>query len=91
MTHKIASVNCQGLGDFDKSRDVFNYLRKMDPSVYCLQDTHLSYIRAQCSYECFINVFINNAQGVTILFKGNFEYKMGRIIYFFITMATSSY
>lgn len=37
---KILSVNCQGLGDIAKRRDVFNYLRSLKYNLYCLQDTH---------------------------------------------------
>jgi hypothetical protein len=39
---KILSVNCQGLGDIAKCKDVFNYLRSLDYNIYCLQDTHFS-------------------------------------------------
>ena len=37
---KIISANCRGLGDFEKRKDVFNYLRKKNFHIYCLQDTH---------------------------------------------------
>ena len=37
---KIISVNCRGLGDFEKRKDVFNFLRKKNFHIYCLQDTH---------------------------------------------------
>ena len=36
----IASLNCQGLGNFQKRRDVFQYLRQKKLAVYFLQDTH---------------------------------------------------
>ena len=83
MALKILSMNCQGLGDLDTRRDVFNYLRKMDCSIFCLQDTHFenaqkAYIRAQWGYECLTNSFNSSSRGVAILFKSNFEYKLGR-------------
>ena len=37
---KICSLNCQGLGDANKRRDVLRYLRKSNYSILCLQDTH---------------------------------------------------
>ena len=37
---KIVSVNCQGLGDFKKRKDVFQYYRKLGCNILCLQDTH---------------------------------------------------
>lgn len=39
---KIISVNCQGLGDVAKRRDVFNYFRSLKYNLYCLQDTHFT-------------------------------------------------
>ena len=37
---KITSVNCRGLHDSRKRKDVFNYLRNLKSSIFCLQDTH---------------------------------------------------
>ena len=37
----VASVNCRGLGNVQKRRDVFHYLRQKHYSIYFLQDTHL--------------------------------------------------
>jgi exonuclease III len=39
---KILSVNCQGLGNIVKRTDVFNYLKKKQCNIYCLQDTHFN-------------------------------------------------
>ena len=36
----ISSLNCQGLGNLQKQRDVFHYLKQKGHSIYCLQDTH---------------------------------------------------
>ena len=36
---KICSVNCRGLGAFEKKNDVFNSLRTKSYSMYMLQDT----------------------------------------------------
>ena len=42
-TLQILSVNCQGLGDPLKRKDVFNYLKSKNYNMYCLQDTHFTY------------------------------------------------
>ena len=39
---KIVSVNCQGLGDFKKRKDVFQFYRKLGCNILCLQDTHFT-------------------------------------------------
>ena len=57
----MLSMNNLGLGDLATRIDVFfNYLRNMNCSIYCLQDTHFqnireSYLRAQWVYECVID------------------------------------
>lgn len=55
---KIASANVQGLGNFQKRRDVFQYLRQKQFSIYFLQDTHFhtkleKQIGAEWGYECY--------------------------------------
>ena len=52
----ISSLNCQGLGNFQKWRDVFHYLKRKGPSIYCLQDTHFDkkiekYVTSECEYK----------------------------------------
>ena len=81
---KITSLNCQGLGNNDKRKDVLNFLRQKKYSIYCLQDTHFTeraenYIRAQWGYECFFSSFTSQSRGVAILFNNNFEYKLNKI------------
>ena len=39
---QIISVNCQGLGDFKKRKDIFQYYRKTKRNLLCLQDTHFT-------------------------------------------------
>ena len=38
---KISSLNCRGLRDSQKRKDVFKFLREKKSSIICLQDTHL--------------------------------------------------
>ena len=39
----IASMNCRGLGNFAKRRDVFHFLRNKKYSICCLQDVHFDH------------------------------------------------
>ena len=80
-TLKIISVNCQGLGNKQKRRDVFHFLREKKYSIYFLQDTHFdekleSYVSAEWGYKCFFSSFKTNSRGVAILFNNNFEFKV---------------
>ena len=81
---KICSLNCQGLGDSKKRKDVFNYLRNKKFNIYFLQDTHFvekmePYIRAEWGFECIFNSNSSQSRGVAILFNNNFEYKINDI------------
>ena len=58
----ISSLNCQGLGNLRKRRDVFHYLKQKSHSIYCLQDTHFDkridrYIAAEWGYNFFSSAF----------------------------------
>lgn len=80
----VLSMNCQGLGDVKKRRDVFHYLKRKAYSVYLLQDTHFekkieNYIRAEWGYDCYFASFSSNARGVAILLNNNFEFKVNRV------------
>ena len=78
----VASMNCRGLADNAKRRDVLHYLKNKQYSIYCLQDVHWvermeDQIRAEWGLEwVFFSSFKSNARGVAILFNNNFEYKI---------------
>lgn len=77
---KIISVNCQGLGDIAKRKDVFNYLRALNHNIYCLQDTHFSCdteneVKNLWGYQCFFSSYSTNSRGVAILVNNNFDFK----------------
>ena len=83
MAHqlKLISMNCRGLRDIDKRKDVFNYLRQKDANIVCLQDTHIltsetNLVRAQWGYECILSGSRRDARGVGIFFRNNFHYKL---------------
>lgn len=78
---KILTLNCRGLGDKNKRKDVFGHLREKNFSIYCIQDTHftkkdLKYIRAQWGYNIFISPGTSDSRGVAILLNNNFEHKV---------------
>ena len=80
----IASMNCQGLADAKKRRDVFHYLRNKAFSIYLLQDTHFSvklenYIRAEWGYECYFASHNSSSRGVAIMFNNNFEFEVKKV------------
>ena len=80
----ISSLNCQGLGDMQKRRDVFHYIKKRSHNIYCLQDTHFDtklekYVSAEWGYSCLFASYQSNARGVAVLFNNNFEFKIKNV------------
>ena len=78
---KILSVNCQGLGNTLKRRDVFDMLKSKNCNIYCIQDTHFTndienIVRSMWGYECYFSSVSSNSRGVAILFNNNFECKV---------------
>ena len=88
-TVKIVSMNCQGLSDPRKRRDVFHYLRQKSYSIYLLQDTHFdpkmenciraewgykSYQSYQWGYKSYFASYNSNSRGVAILFNNNLDF-----------------
>ena len=86
MPLTISSLNCNGLGDHKKRKDLFQFLRQECPSsVYCLQETHLilsseNYIRSSWGYDAWVAGSDTNRNGVAIFFNNNFEYKLYKVI-----------
>lgn len=61
---KIISMNCRGMGNSQKRKDVLNYLNAKHASIYCLQDTHFvpeieSVVKQEWDGTCFLQT---NAQ-----------------------------
>ncbi len=81
---KICSINCRGLNDKFKRRDVLKYLRKKNFSIYCLQDVHWdqkweNMIRSEWGYETYIAGYTSNSRGVAVLVNNNFDFKVRNI------------
>ena len=54
---KLFSLNVNGLGEFRKRKDIFDFLRKQNGIMYLLQETHWkenmqNFIRSQWGFEC---------------------------------------
>ena len=82
---KIASLNCRGLRDTKKRKDVFKFLREKKASIYCLQDTHLvksddNIIHAEWGLENILTPGTRDSRGVMNLFNNTFEYDIGRVV-----------
>ena len=82
---KISSFNSNGLGDFRKRKDVFDYLRNMKHDIYFIQESHIlekneNFIRASWGYNCFASGNSTNSKGVLILLNNTFEYKLHSIV-----------
>ena len=76
---KICSLNCQGLGDVRKRRDVISHLRSQNFSILCLQDTHFTkniekLIQTEWGYKVFFSSFTSQSRGVAVFIKNNFEF-----------------
>ena len=82
---KICSLNCRGLGTFEKRRDVLNYLRKSQYNIFMLQDIHCSpekenQFRNTWGGEVKMAGFSSNSRGVAILAKSiDIKYRDTRI------------
>ena len=83
---KMVTFNANGLGDFRKRKDVFDFLRKENGNVFFLQ-THWKWktesenlVRSQWGFECIVLGHDTGSKGVAVLFKNNFEYKIHSIL-----------
>ena len=81
---KIVSVNCQGLGDPGKRRDVLNFLKSKKCNIYCLQDTHFKkdlepYIQPQWGFQCVFSSYSSNSRGTAIMINNNFQYEIHNV------------
>ena len=78
----FASLNCRGLADVNKRRDVLNYLRENKYSIIFLQDIHVrdqdvSIFGAQWGGQVIASLYKSKSRGRAILFNNNdFEYKV---------------
>lgn len=73
LSLRILSLNCNGLGDEQKRKDVFDYLNRMNYDIYCLQETHFlgkeKTVKTECDGTWFFDSLTNISGGVAILFR----------------------
>jgi len=81
MNLKIASLNVRGIGNNTKRREVFNWLRSKNFSIYMLQEAHCSentrdIWTSEWGYKTLFSCCSSNKAGVGILFNNNFNLKI---------------
>jgi hypothetical protein len=76
---KIISVNCQGLGDIAKRKDVFNYFRSLGYYIYFWQDTHFTHDMENAvrnvGVPMLFQLISTNSRGTAMLINNNFDFK----------------
>lgn len=78
---KFISLNARGIGNYRKRRTIFTWLRKQKPDVVFLQETHSTQgnevsRRKEWGAILFCPHGANNARGVAILIRNNFDCKV---------------
>lgn len=81
---KLVSLNCRGLQDSKKRKDVFKYIRESNASVYCLQDTHCTdedenAVYSQWGFDILCSPGKTDSRGTLTLFNNNIEYKLSKV------------
>ena len=77
----VASMNCRGLGETKKRRDVMNFMRNTDYDILYLQDTHLIdestlYFDSLWKGKCYHSCYSNRSRGVSILIRNSVQHKL---------------
>ena len=80
MDLKIASLNVRGT----KRREVFNWLRTKDMSIYMLQEVHCCAVTSdlwasEWGYQALFSHCTSNKAGVGILFNNNFNFRVLKV------------
>ena len=78
---KIGSLNVRGLGDKNKRREVFLWMKKKKYQIYFVQETHCTPEKeklweAEWESECKFSSYSSTKAGVAILFGNNFDYNI---------------
>ena len=77
-------MNCRGLSDLNKRRDVLNFLRKQNYDIFFLQDTHITketiqYFNSLWKGKCYHSCHTNRRRGVSILIKHSVQYELLKV------------
>ena len=74
-------MNCRGLAECKKRRDILQFVREKSYNIAFLQDIHieqqnLNKMKAEWGSEIVASTYTSNSRGVAFLLKNNFEYKI---------------
>lgn len=74
-------MNCRGLGDSRKRRDVMHFIRKKRCNIVFLQDTHLTikaipYFNTLWNGKAYHSCFSSRSRGTSILISSNLSYNL---------------
>ena len=77
----IVTMNCRGLAEGPKRRELFKWLREKKVDIALLQDTHWTpqlsnYITSEWGYRAYFASYKSNARGVAILLNNTFEFEV---------------
>ena len=84
-TFTICSMNCQGLGNYKKRRDVLDHLKSGKYSIICVQDTHFiksneRLILTEWGYKAIFSSFTSNSRGVAMFLQNTFQFNINETI-----------
>ena len=76
---RIASMNVRGIGNNNKRRETFNWLRNKQQSIIFLQEAHcteknINNWKSEWGYEALFSCCSGSSAGVCILFNNNFNF-----------------
>ena len=80
---KVCSLNVRDLGEQLKRREIFNWLRAKNYSIYLLQQTH-SVVNtnpvwsSEWALKSLLTSYSTSSGGVAILFNNNFTFQLQR-------------
>ncbi|KAL9964015.1 hypothetical protein ACROYT_G027586 [Oculina patagonica] len=77
----VSSLNARGLGNNEKRREVFQWLKKKNYSIYTLQEAHCAERSsetwaAEWGYTALFSSLASNKAGVAILLNNNFTFNI---------------
>ena len=78
---KILSMNCRGLGEHKKRRDVIHYIKKLNYNIVFLQETHttkesLPYFNNLWQGKCYHSFHSSRSRGSCILFSKSTQHNI---------------
>ena len=74
-------MNCRGIGEQKKRRDIMHFIRQTDYGVVFLQDTHLTvrslpYFNCLWKGKCYHSCFSSRSRGTSILIRNNIQHNL---------------